>query len=110
MVAPLLPLLATSSKPPLEPRNQLKLTPPILHVTSSDSAETLKPQLSPASVPAVELRVPGELTRTRDSAVSTDSGLGGEFPSQSDRDSRVSLSPLNAQVRVRVRVRVGRGY
>ena len=51
----------------------------------SDS-DTLKPF---SNIPVV-LRNGSELTRARDSAVSTDSGLGGEFPSQNDRDSSIS--------------------
>ena len=62
--------------------------PPALSVTMSDSCEPLRPLQLTASTSAVELRPPGVLTRTRDSALSTDSGLGGEFPS---RDS-ASLS------------------
>jgi hypothetical protein len=61
---------------------------PALSVTMSDSCEPLRPLQLTASMSAVELRPPGVLTRTRDSALSTDSGLGGEFPS---RDS-ASLS------------------
>lgn len=95
----------TSSKPPL-PQSCPKFPPPILHITPSDSAEVLQPPLVPATAQAVQLRAPGELTRTRDSAVSTDSGLGGEFPSHSDRDSSVSFSPLGLQVSIETSRRV----
>ena len=94
------PHTVTSSKPPL-PQGCPKFPPPILHITSSGSAEVLQAPLVPATTQSVQLRAPGELTHTRDSALSTDSGLGGEFPSHNDRDSSVSLSPLSLQVRSR---------
>ena len=86
------PFLVTSSKPPLGPRGQPL---PVLQVTSSEASEALSVSMS-----AVELRAPGQLPRPRDSAVSTDSGLGGEFPSHTDRDSSASLPALSLQVRL----------
>lgn len=76
------PPTVTSSKPPLGLQPKHKFNLPALHITSSESSDTLKPQLLQSSTSAVELRAPGAVTRTRDSAVSTDSGLGGEFPSR----------------------------